>query len=460
MSSPADPPAGALSPDALLGRLEAELPRPRRYWLGFSGGLDSTVLLHLLARIRARLAAPVAVIHVDHGLHPAAADWRAHCERRCRELDLHCVSLTVDASAATGESPEAVARAARYRALAEQIGEHEMLLTAHHLDDQAETLLLQLLRGAGVDGLAAMPLVRAWAGGWHARPLLDVPRATIHAWALAERLAWIDDPSNAQLHADRNYLRHRLMPVLLQRWPGARAGLTRSAAHCADAARAVTARTVDDLRAVQSADGERLDIAALRALDAPRRHLLVREWLRHRGAPALAARRLDEAIRQLLLAAADRAPSLRWSGFELRRYRGAIWLLGPRPTQMPAWRPWEGDAVDLGAGLGRVRRVLGPGGIDRRLWTRGRVEIGYRRDGFRCRLAGRAGGRSFKKIAQDFAIPPWQRAYHPIVYIDGEPAAIANCCVCEPFAAADGAHGWHIEWVTTRGAVDDCAGID
>ena len=446
MSSHAKSDSRALSPDLLVETLATEFPRPSRYWVGFSGGLDSTVLLYLLAQSQTRLAAPLGAIHVDHGLHPDSTAWRSHCEHVCDALGLPLVALRVDAAAARGESPEAAARVARYAAIAEHMDSGAMLLTAHHLDDQAETLLLQLLRGAGVDGLAAMPRWRPWADGWHARPLLGVRRSAIRDWALANALTWIDDPSNAQVHADRNFLRHHVMLELLQRWPAAPEAIARSAGHCADAAHAVRERTAKDLDVVETAGGERLRIDALTMLDRSRRHLVLREWLSRWGAPPLPGRRLDDAVQQLIDADVDRDLRIAWAGYELRRFRGEAWLLREAVHAPPIWRDWVGEEIRLGPGLGTLHRVARPGGIDVGRWSNGRVQVGYRRDGLRCRPAGRSGSRSFKKIAQDFVIPPWQRDIHPIVYIDDQPAAIANCCVCEPFAAAEGTDGWWIDW--------------
>ena len=446
MSSQAKAESRALVPDLLIEQLLHEYPLPTRYWVAFSGGLDSTVLLHLFARCRSRLPAPLAAVHVDHGLHDDSAAWCEHCRQVCRALDIPFESLQVDALGGPGDSPEAAARVARYAAIAEIMGTGAMLLTAHHLDDQAETLVLQLLRAAGVEGLSAMPRLRLWGKGWHARPLLGIQRSAIHAWAVREGLAWVDDPSNAQIHADRNFLRHHVMPQLLQRWPRAHEAIASSASHCADAAYAVHERTARDLHEVATAGGERLCVSALQSLEPSRRHLVLREWLKRLGAPRLSGRRLDDAVHQLLDASADRELRIAWDGVELRRFRGEAWLLRTVPTATPVWCDWLDDGPILGPGLGRIRRVSRPGGIDVDRWANSRVQVGYRRDDFRCQPAGRSGSRSFKKVAQDFAIPPWQREIHPIIYLDGMPAAIANCCICEPFAASEGTEGWWIEW--------------
>ena len=436
-----------LEPDRVLGLLNDQFPVPDRYWIGYSGGVDSTVLLHLLAALRDRLPAPLAAIHIDHGLQAASADWAQHCRAVCGRLNVPLTVLAVDAVAQRGDSPEAAARAARYAAIAGTVGVREMLLTAHHRDDQAETLLLQLLRGAGVEGLAAMPTVREWQRGWHARPLLGVRRSAIRAWALANRLQWIDDPSNAETHADRNYLRQRVMPALLSRWPAAVEGMVRSAAHCGAAAEAIHHQSKLALRAALSADGRRLRVDVLRDMPAAEAAYLLRLWIRRQALPALSARRLDDALDQLCHARPDADVRIGWEGVELRRFRDQVWLVPARLPEPPTERvDWLGEEFSLGAGRGRVSRRLAPGGIDPQRWSQGRVQITYRDVGRRYQPAGRAGSRPFKKLAQECGIPPWWRGLTPVVLIDDQPAAIANCCVCEPFAATAGESGWVIEW--------------
>ena len=435
-------------PELLLEQLSRQFPQPGHYWVSFSGGLDSSVLLHLLAAVRTRLGAPLSAIHVDHALQPGSDAWAGHCRQECDRLGIPLISVLVDATAADGESPEAAARAARYAAIAAAIGPGAMLLTAHHRDDQAETLLLQLLRGAGIEGLAAMPVIREWNGGWHARPLLGWRRAALRAWAVAKHLRWIEDPSNAASVADRNYLRHQVLPALTARWPGAVESIARSAVHCAEAADAIRLQARQDLEAALSADRERVRVDALRDLPAVRARNVLRLWLRDHGTPPLPFRRLVDALDQLCRAGPEAAVRIAWAGVELRRFRDEVWLLSAtRAVAAPGTRDWVGEEMQLGPGLGRVRRRHAPGGIDAGAWSRGCVQIAYRDARLRCQPAGRAGSRPFKKIAQEFGIPPWLRYIVPVVLIDGKVAAIANCCVCEPFGAAPGASGWVIEWI-------------
>ena len=445
MSSPAD---RSFRPQQLLPLIVSELPRPASYWVGFSGGLDSTVLLHALAVLRAELPAPLRAVHIDHCLQPSSGDWAVHCRQVCDALGIELTSLVVDARAAPGESPEAAARRARYAAISGALGPQAMLLTAHHLDDQAETLLLQLLRGAGVEGLAAMPMLRPWQDQWHARPLLRWSRAALRDWAQTQGLRWVEDPSNAATAADRNYLRQRLMPLLHARWPGASQAIARSAVHCAEAAELIAEQSRVEFDRVADAEGRRLRVDRLCALPPAAARHLMRSWLKVLGAPPIPHRRLHEALGQLCRSRADATVRVAWEGVELRRFRGEVWLrrstTPPCPAGLLHWG--GGDVLDLGPGIGRLRRHLAPGGIDRERWERGRVEVGFRAAGLRCRPVGRQGSRSFKKLAQDVGMPPWLRSLAPLLYIDGEIAAVADRVVCEPFGAQPGASGWHLVW--------------
>ncbi|HRP87062.1 MAG TPA: tRNA lysidine(34) synthetase TilS, partial [Gammaproteobacteria bacterium] len=233
----------SFSVEELRQRLEAAAggaggAASRRYCVAFSGGLDSTVLLVAMARLGARAAlGGLRAIHVHHGLHADANRWAADCEVRCRELGVPLEVVAVDARAAPGESPEARARELRYQALAARLAPGEVLLTAQHADDQLETVLIQLLRGAGPAGLAAMPADTVFGVGRHQRPLLGFTRASLEAWARAEGLAgWLEDPANRAPQLSRNHLRHEVLPAVRAHWPGAAAAVSRAARHCAEAA--------------------------------------------------------------------------------------------------------------------------------------------------------------------------------------------------------------------------------
>ncbi len=441
----------AFSKADLLASLKA-LPVPSRYLLAYSGGLDSSVLLHALGSLGNALAAPLQAIHIDHGLQAGSDSWGELCQRCCDQLGVPLIRLALNLSVPAGESVEACARDGRYSALADVMQQDDMLLTAHHRDDQAETLLLQLLRGAGVDGLAAMPLLKPWQSGWQARPLLDVSRAELHQYALDRGLEWIEDPSNSAIDFDRNYLRHHLTPVLQQRWPSFTQTLARSARHCASASQLLVHLAEGDFENCRGNSAAVLDAAGLMALSTGRAANLLRYWLRQQGCRLPDERKLNAIIQQVANAREDASPLVVWGRFSVRRYRGELYVL---PRHLPACPerelPWHGDVLQLPQQLGELRRHLAQGGIDRNCWDRAEVSVRWRHLGLRCQPAGREGTRSFKKIAQDLAIPPWLRDLVPLIFIDGELAAIGDYLVCESFAAKQAEEGWNLRWFSTPG---------
>lgn len=436
------------SPRSLLDRLQA-YPRPAGYQVAYSGGMDSHVLLHALAALRDALGVPVAAVHVNHGLQADAARWEAHCRAVCAGLGLACASLSVDARAARGDSPEAAARAARYRALAEWLPEGHCLLTAQHRDDQAETLLLQLLRGAGVHGLAAMPEYGEFAAGTRLRPLLDMPRAALHAYAEHEGLHWVSDPSNFDTGYDRNYLRHQVLPALAARWPAATASLARGAAHQAEAARLLDGIARQDLAAAAGAAPDRLDLPAITALPAARQRNALRCWLRQLTGSTPSTAVLAHILRDLPGSRADAAPCVRWDRFELRRYRDTLYLLRQLPAPGPdvalSWSLAAPLVLPGAGGTLHARDVTGTG-VRRAALPADGVRVGWRRGGERCAPAGRGQHHELKKLFQEHGVPPWQRTRIPLVFAGERLAAVPGLWVCEPFAAGPGEAGVVFEW--------------
>lgn len=409
------------------------LPQAPRYLVAFSGGLDSHCLLHALAALRGGLSVDLEAVHVHHGLQAQAEAWTEHCRAVAEGLNVPLTVLRVDAGAARGESPEAAARAARYAALRPLLGAGEVLLTAHHQDDQAETLLLQLLRGAGPAGLAAMPPLAPLGVGWLARPLLAVTRAALHAYARRHALRWVDDPMNQDPAFDRNYLRQQVLPRLRLRWPAASATLARAARHQAEALRLLEALGAIDLGAARGEREGTLRIEALRGLDGARQRNLLRLWLRERGLPVPGERRLSAALAGLLVEREDARPSARWPGAELRRYRGLLYGATPQPpfdaSQVIAW---DGrsvlevagacsavDPTQLREGLGLEVAALEPP-----------LTVRFRRGAERCRPQGRAHSQSLKKLLQEAGVPPWERERVPLLYAGERLVAVVGYWAC------------------------------
>jgi tRNA(Ile)-lysidine synthase len=410
--------------------------------------MDSHVLLHALAALRDMLGVSVGAVHVNHGLQPHAADWQEYCAAVCRGLGVEYVALSVDARAAAGESPEAAARKARYTALAEWLPAQYCLLTAHHQDDQAETLLVQLLRGSGVHGLAAMPVRSVLGQGVHLRPLLDCPRADLTAYAHAEGLNWIEDPSNRDTGFTRNFLRHRVSPELQRRWPGSSASLARSAAHQAEAASLLDELAADDLATLSGPDAA-LSRPGLDALSAQRQRNVLRFWIRQKtgGCPSSAV--LARIQQDVLHSRQDAEPCVRWGGFELRRYRDRLYVLqqmtAPPPVQELDWSLEAPLSIQPAGGVLSATPRTGQGIRESALGGNG-VRVGWRRGGECCVPAGRGQHHSLKKLFQEQGIPPWQRARIPLIYIGGQLAAVAGLWVCEPFQAGPGEPGLLIQW--------------
>ena len=442
-------------------------PPSPTYWIAYSGGLDSQALLHLAAGLRQLESRHrIRAIHVHHGLHPKADDWANHCASTCTELGIDLSIIRVDAHPRRGESPEESARIARYRALQDRLGRHDCVLLAQHKDDQAETLLLQLFRGAGVEGLAAMPAHAEMNPGYLARPLLDFSRDQLRDYAVANGLRWIEDDSNRDETFDRNFLRQRILPQLRSRWPGLPGNLARSAAHCAEAALHLENRGDCLLReVVLDPVADTLDVLSLSRLERLEQKLVMRRWITRSGFRRPSSRILERILDEALSAATDRNPVVGWKEAEVRRYRHALYLMRPLPPLPKPLIPptsgtiagclaWPAGMTDIalphGNGDMRIRKIAGTTdspGISPDAWTGGQVEIRNRLGGEKIRLPGRNGSHEVRKLYQEAGIPPWVRERVPLIYIDQRLAAVGNYWYAADFQAT-AADPWRIvlEW--------------
>lgn len=296
--------------------VETELFQSLRHCVvAYSGGVDSHVLLHLMAGLQTTLDLRVTAVHVNHGLSDQAARWATHCQEVCQDLSVPFSCVAVTATPKPGDSPEAAARLARYAALSAFIDSPDTaLLTAHHQDDQAETVLLQLMRGCGVKGLSGMPRIKPFGKGSLLRPLLNHSQEAITAYANAQSLRWVEDDSNKDVTFDRNFIRHQVMPLLQSRRAGVNAALQRSAIHAAEASELLDALAATDLEAVVLANPAQLDIQALRALSAARQRNVLRYWLQQLGLPLPSTKILSEIQSSVLHAKPSAKPRLQWAG--------------------------------------------------------------------------------------------------------------------------------------------------
>ena len=404
----------------LLSVLQPWLDAPA-WRVAFSGGLDSTVLLEALVRLgRQHKLPPLSAIHVHHGLQAAADGWPAHCEQICARLGVPLQVARVQVG--SGASLERAARLARYRAFTKTLGAGEVLLIAQHRDDQAETLLFRLLRGAGVSGLGAMPVSRELGQGRLVRPLLTIGRVELEAYARAQQLEWIEDPSNASLEHSRNYLRHRALPVIQQRWPSASRNLGRAAAHLAEAQSLLEELAELDLRDAQKGDQwawlpvPSLALPTLRALSPSRQRNALRHWLaRYTLLPDTDHWAGWEALRD---ARTDATPSWRLAAGELQRGADRVWWLSG------LWLERSGVGLEWPEGC-RALALPHNGSVMLAGRADGAFEIRYRQGGEFMALPGR-GQRDLKRLLNEAGVPGFVRPRLPLLYRDGELVSVAN----------------------------------
>lgn len=414
--------------------------------LGLSGGLDSVVLLHLLAALAPLHGWRVKALHVHHGLSPHADDWAAWAVASGAALGIPVEVEQVALGALRAElGTEAAARQLRHAALNRH--RTDFIVLAHHRDDQVETMLLQLLRGAGVRGAAAMAACQPRAGlPTLLRPLLETTRAELHAYALQHGLRWVEDESNADSRYARNFLRHRVLPVLELQFPAYRRTLARSARHFAEAAQLL--EELAEIDAAAAIVEERLAIAALSKLNPARGRNLLRHFLHGRGAPLPDTSRLQEMWQQLRTGNADHAVCIAWQGWQLRVYRGHAYVLPPH-AEVRDWEcRWQGEAVlDLPQGLGRLHftPVTGRGLARARLPAAG-LTLRNRRGGERGLLDAMGRHLSLKKLLQSHAVPPWQRARLPLLFNGNELLAVADLAIAPAYAAGAGEAGIWLRW--------------
>jgi len=414
---------------------------------GLSGGVDSVVLLRILRDLSRRSGFSLAAIHVNHGLSPHAARWEAFCSALCARWKIPLAVARVKVPKHSGLGLEAAARAERYRAFATQ--PPGMLLLAHHLDDQAETLLLQLLRGAGIKGLAAMPAVAQRRPLTIVRPLLAVPRAALVAYARRHRLEWIEDESNDETALKRNFLRHRVLPEIAQAFPAYRETLARTAAHCAEAAELLDEIGRADLGDARGGACGRLDCGLLRGLAPARATNALRVFLSANGLAAPDTGRTREMLRQVLGARADGRVKLVHDGAELRRFRDTVWIVPAAGTPDAAPLAWNGEAdLALPGNRGTLEfRRRGRGrGISLAKLHAGTIRVRFRVGGEKMRPDPSRPRRSLKNLLQEHALPPWERERLPIVYSGEELAWVHGIGADCAFLADPGEPALYVRW--------------
>lgn len=419
-----------ISPEHLVRLIPSNV---NSLYVAYSGGMDSHVLLHILAQTSYRTK--LNAVYINHGLQAQADEWERHCGSVCEQLQVRFKAIKVSVLRKPGVSLEEAARNARYDAFKQIMSSTDVLLTGQHRDDQAETFLLQVLRGSGVAGLASMPVQTKFAAGEILRPLLDFSSADILEYAHANQLLWVEDPSNQENNFDRNYLRNHIIPLLRKRWPAVDKTIARSAEHCAEALCHVNAFAEIHLSKLVSVANV-LDCALLLDYESDQQLLLIRSWLQNIGLRPPSQAVTKAILQQVVHARADAEPLLSIQGYEVRRYRNKLYCIASRLSGYPCetTRVWpKSQQTILLANAYSLIAESASQGIKADLWRDKAIEVKSRQGGEKLRLPHRQGRHELKKLYQEAGIPPWERDMRPIVYLDGKIAAVAGLWVDEAF---------------------------
>jgi len=404
--------------------------------VAFSVGMDSHVLLHVAAQLLyERDDIELRAIHINHGLHADSEQWVKHAQFICAEINVPLIvqNVTVDEKP---DGPEGGARLARYEAFADIVHPGEHLLLAQHADDQAETFLIQALRGSGPDGLASIPRKRTFAGAYMARPLLGCTQQALADYAQANELSWIEDPSNSDSRFDRNFIRNEVLPLIRTRWPAATKTLSRSAMRSAASCQTLHEVAVEDLKVVRVQGSTELSIVSLRVLPQERCYNVLRLWVRQAGLRMPRLQDLQQVMSDLLQARTDSLGVVNVRDYEFRRHSDKLFLIIKPVKNEPFSVEWNAPFDDLV--INQTGQLLSKEGCRKQglqMPSDGAITVRSRIGGELIKLGEPAYHKAVKKVLQEAAVPPWQRDAIPLLYVDGRLAAVWNVVVAVDFRA-------------------------
>lgn len=407
-----------------------------KVFVGFSGGLDSTVLLHVLGSyplLRSKLVA----VHINHGISPQASSWQMHCEQFCRHSGVTFLAQSVEFDRSA--NIEERARDARYAVLSSLLTDEDCLVLGHHQDDQAETVLLQLFRGTGIDGLSAMAELSCLGAGKLVRPFLNNSRQQLEHYAELHQIAWIEDESNQDTHYSRNYLRHQIMPLLLEKWPGVKGNITRTAFHCQQAQANLDVLARVDHPELMSAKTS-LSVEPLQKLTFERIVNVLRVWLKNNQIQLPSTATFQRLIHEMIFARTDAAPEVSWGKILVRRYQKYLYLDKKDSINLPACIEWSEFPSPLSlkeAGITLRTQKVNQGLV---IPKDAKIYVRFRQGGELFYWHGQT--KHVKKLFQEWQIPPWLRERTPLLYVNGELAAIIGYAISDLFFKKDVSNAW------------------
>lgn len=408
-----------------------------RILVGFSGGLDSTVLLDVLSH-KAQFKKKLYAVHINHGLTPHANNWEKHCLTFCKTKSISFVAHTIDFE--RNANIEANARRARYAVFESLMQPGDVLVLAHHKDDQVETLLLNLFRGAGIDGLSSMAKSRKFGEGFLVRPFLEFSRKTLEDYAKESNLVWIDDPSNEGSTFSRNFLRNEVLPLLKSKWPSVVDNLQRTILHCQEARENVEDLAIIDCPELRNKKST-LDISCLNDLKLSRIKNVLRSWLKNNEIKIRSTLLLQRIVEELIFVDNDVKSLVQWQDIAIRKYQNKLYILKKENVSYKDTL-WENFPAPLLINDQQLIAEKSDAGI--LVPSQSKVEVRFRKSGECIRLRGQT--KELKKLFQQWKVPPWLRNKVPLVYINGELAEVVGYAISDKFFQTNQKNLYQLKW--------------
>ena len=423
-------------------------PKTEKIFIAYSGGVDSHVLLHLSA-LTEELKSKITAIYINHGLQAETDEWAEHCQTVAEDLGVKFKCLNVNVQKTAGKSLEELAREARYQAFKTLLGGHDVVLLAQHREDQMETVLLQLFRGAGVQGLSGMPVAISFGQGFMCRPFLDIAKQEIDNYAAGSKLSWVEDPSNKSDDFDRNFLRNQIVPQLKQKWPALDKTIARSARHCANAHRLSESLAKELFTQIVDNADQTLNIVQLLELDANRQYLVIRQWFKDNQLRMPAEKIMQGIVNEVIKAKESGNPEIRGQGYCIKRYRNKLFCLKSSDIDKESCEQhWTENTKQLELNDGSKLIISESAeGIQEAVWKKAKVTVKFRQGTEKIRLPGRVGSHTLKKLYQEKSIPPWQRSNIPLIYLDGNLVAVADLWVSADYFSHTKEPCYQIDWL-------------
>jgi len=415
--------------------------------ISYSGGIDSSVLLHLLFSIRENLKQSLEVIHINHGLYEKSDDWERFCKKECASYNIPFTAISIHENCPKNVSVECWARDKRYFLIGKEMSKDDVLLTAHHMDDQVETFFLQALRGAGPRGLSSMPVVKRFGDGFHARPFLHIRRSELERYAKINNLLWQDDQSNSDIRYDRNYLRHRVLANVENSWPSYRQNISRVISHQKESMNLLGEIALEDMKKVLCKNLINLDIKMLKKLSLPRQKNLIFYWLDNLNLEKPGSKHMSQIITTLINAGPDKSPCVNWKNTEVRKYRDHLYALETIKTHDENEEIyWNTNSPLEIQGEKLIAKETYGKGILKSCINGAKITIRYRHGGEKIYLNSLSNSKTVKQLFQEYGVLPWLRDRVPLIYINEELAVIPGFCIGKRFSASGNERSLDIYW--------------